>query len=182
MANSDIYKKISSELKYNGLIMDVYVDKIEFPNGEEHYREIIKKRSASAVLPIGDNGDIILVRQYRHPIGKMSLEIPAGLSEPNENPIETAKRELEEEIGFLPKKIDFICKTHGSIGFSDESIHIYIAKDLQKTKQNFDYGEVIHIEIYSLSECLNMIYLGKITDSKTIIAILHYNNILRKEL
>ena len=174
MQNFDDYKKIDSQLKYAGLIMKIYVDKVQFPNGEVHLREIVKKRSAAATLPIDEFGDILLVSQYRHPIYGMALEIPAGLIEPNESPIAAARRELEEEIGYYAQKVEFLCKTHPVMGFADEMVHIYLATDLQKTQQNFDSGELIEVHSYSLEECLQMVDDGKITDSKTIIALLKY--------
>ena len=158
---------------YSGKIIKVYKDTVELPNGNFSEREIVLHNECSAVLPI-QNEKIIFVRQYRYPIKNYSLEIPAGIMEDGESPEDCAKRELEEETGLIAKNLDLLFKLHSSIGFCNELINVFLAKDLSYGKQNFDADEFITIEKYSLSEALKMIKQHKITDAKTIAAIFAY--------
>ncbi len=172
------YEVVSSKEIYKGGIFTIKQDVITLPNGKNATRDILLHNGASAVLPIDNNGNIILVRQHRHPVNDFVLEMPAGKLELNEDPKECAIRELEEEIGYKSNDFSFMFKTYIAVGYSSEVIHIYLAKDLVKTKQNLDEDEFLDIEVYSLEKALEMINDGTILDSKTIASILFYKNYL----
>lgn len=171
------YKLVKSEMAFKGRIISVNHDTIVLPDGREAVREIVKHGGAAAILPVDSDGNIILVRQYRHSARELALEIPAGCLEKNEAPEVCAVRELEEEVGVKTGKVTYMTKFYSSIGFCDEVIHLYLAEDLVETQQNFDEDEFITLEKYSLDEALNLITTGKIIDSKTILAILFYKSI-----
>jgi len=168
------YEVIDSEITYRGKIVDVKMDTIILPNGKKARREIVLRGEAAAVLPVGESGDVYLARQYRHALGQMTLEIPAGMLEPNETPEACARRELAEETGFKTGRIAFVMKMHGAIGFSDEAIHIYAAEDLTKGDTDFDDEEFITVESYPLNDAIAMVRSGAITDGKTIAALYAY--------
>lgn len=169
------YKIVTHNEIFNGKIVRMIVDEIELPGGKIAKREVVLHHSeAAAILPVADNGDIFLVRQYRHPLGRHVLEIPAGLLDKGESPQNCALRELEEEIGYRAGKISFALAANNSIGVSNDRIHIYIAQNLVQTKQNLDADEFLTIERYSLAQCDEMIASGEIIDSKTILAIFAY--------
>jgi len=168
------YEVTDSEITYRGKIVDVIVDTIVLPNGRTARREIVLRGEAAAVLPVDSGGNVYLARQYRHSLGQMTLEIPAGMVETNESPEECARRELTEETGLMAGRIIFMMKLHGAIGFSDEAIHIYAAEDLQKGDTDFDDEEFITVETYPLNEAIELIRTGAITDGKTSAALYAY--------
>lgn len=172
------YRTISREEIFKGKILTLVKDKVLLPNNNEAEREIILHKGAAAIVPVDDEGRIIFVRQYRHPIGEELLEIPAGLLEEGEEPLESAKRELEEETGYKSSKIRFICKMISSAGFCNEIVHIYLATELKKGKQNLDEEEFISLERYTFEEAVEMIFDGRIKDSKTIAGILGAKQLL----
>ena len=163
---------LSSKEVFKGKIIDVFHDEISLPDGGSALREIVKRGCASAILPVDKDGNIILVKQYRHPVGDCVLEIPAGVLEKDEDPLICAKRELEEETSFKTDDIKFLMKMHSAIGFCDEQIYIYLAQNLEQGEFNLDDDEFIEVFTYSLRDVLKMIFDGKITDSKTISAVL----------
>ena len=180
-----IEKKISSEDVFDGVLLHVKKDIVELPNGHTAPREWIKHPGASAVVPILPDGNIILVKQFRYPVNQVTLEIPAGkLDIEGEDPVEVedpvacAERELSEETGYTAGKIWKLGKIATTVGFSNEWIHLYAAKDLHSGKQHTDEDEFINCIKVPLQEAVKMIDEGKIFDSKSIIAIL----LLAKEL
>ena len=174
-----IEKKISSEDVFDGVLLHVKKDTVELPNGHTAPREWIKHPGASAVIPILPNGDIIMVKQYRYPVGKVTLEIPAGkLDAEGEDPLVCAERELSEETGFTAGKIWKLTTIATTVGFSNEWIHLYAAQDLKPGKQHPDDDEFIKYLKIPLKEAVQMVEEGKIFDSKSIIAIL----LLAKEI
>lgn len=174
------YKVIKNATLFKGKIVKVEEDIITLPTGQETMRETVIHEGGSAILPVDNEGNILFVRQYRHAAKCKVLEIPAGMAEKGEEPIECAYRELEEEIGFKSEKITNITNIYSSVGYSSEVINIYLAENLQKGKQCLDDGEIVEIEKYSLDTAINMIFSGEIIDSKTIVALLLYKEILSK--
>lgn len=168
------YEIKSSTEKFKGHICSVKVDEITLPNGKIAKREIVVRGNAAAIVPIDNDGKIILVRQYRHAVGKEVLEIPAGMLEKDEDPKICAIRELEEETAYKASKITPVCAMHTSIGFSTEILYLYIAEELSEGTLNLDPEEFIVVEKYTLDEALNLIKNGEITDSKTIAGIFAY--------
>lgn len=174
------YNVLSSKKVYDGKILKVFKDEILMPNGNAAVRETVEKHNASAIVPIDKDGNIIFVRQYRHAAKDMILEIPAGTFEDHEDPYECALRELEEEIGYKAGGLTYVNWTYASVGMCNERIYLYIAKDLQRGTQNLDDDEFIEIERYSLEDALNMVFDGTIRDSKTVMGILAYKELVAK--
>ncbi len=168
-----IEEKVSSEDIFDGVLLHVKRDYVKLPNGNKAVREWIKHQGASAVIPVLPNGNIILVRQYRYPIGKVTLEIPAGkLDSVDEDPLICAKRELSEETGYTANKYTQIHKLATTVGFSNEWIYIYLAQDLVKGKQHTDDDEFINLVEMPLSEAVDLVNKGEIFDAKSVVAIL----------
>lgn len=170
MKNS--YEILKTEKLFEGKVINVKRDEISLPDGNTALREIVLRGDATAIVPIDSEGNVILVRQYRHASLGEVLEIPAGMLEEGEDPIECAMRELEEETSFKTDKLTHITTMYPAIGFCTEKIHIYLAKDLKQGKFNFDPDEFITVEKYPLDEAIELIYKGEIVDSKTIVGIL----------
>ncbi|MDR2938926.1 MAG: NUDIX hydrolase [Clostridiales bacterium] len=169
------YKVVAHEKVFDGQIFNVYHDEVVLEHGRPAVREYIEHGAASCVLPITDDGKLIFVRQYRHPVKERLLEIPAGMVENGEAPEAAALRELEEETGHKAKEIKFLTKMFSSAGFCTEILYIYLAKNLEITKQNLDADEFVSIEEYTLKEATDMVYSGEVKDSKTIVAVMMYN-------
>ena len=168
-----IEKKISSENIFDGVLLHVRKDEVELPNGHKSVREWIKHPGASSVIPIFPDNQIILVRQFRYPVGQVTLEVPAGkLDAEGEDPLECAKRELSEETGYTAGKIWKLTTIATTVGFSNEFIHLYAASDLISGKQHTDDDEFINIVKVPLTAALQMVESGKIIDAKSAISIL----------
>ena len=162
---------VSSVRLYEGKVINLRRDMVQLPNGREASREIVEHPGAIAVVPVLPDGRVVMVRQFRHPVGQVLLEIPAGKLAPGENPDECALRELEEETGYLAGKLDRKASIFTAPGFTDEVIHIYIASELQKTAVNPDEDEFLDIIAYEQQEIKQMIQSGTICDAKTIAGI-----------
>ena len=174
-----IEKKVSSENVFDGVLLHVKKDVVELPNGHQAPREWIKHPGASAVIPLLPDGNIILVKQFRYPVNRVTIEIPAGkLDIEGEDPIICAQRELSEETGYTAGRIWKLTTIATTVGFSNEWIHLYAAEDLKSGRQHTDADEFINYIKVPLTEAIKWIDEGKIFDSKSIIAIL----LLAKEL
>jgi ADP-ribose pyrophosphatase len=163
-----------SKKVFQGDLFSVRVDEICMPDGVICTREIVEHGDAIAVIPIDKNGNILLVKQYRRAAGKDLLEIPAGGIEPGENPLDTVKRELQEEIGYLPNKITSLGGFYASPGYNTEYLYLYQASDLVPAKlhaEDTDSIEVVPVPIKSITDYIKS---GKICDSKSIAGILYY--------
>ena len=169
-----IEEKISEENVFDGILLHVQRDTVKLPNGNETTREWVRHPGASSVLPILPNGDIVLVKQYRYPIEKVTLEVPAGKLDKNEDPLNCAMRELEEETGYVADKIKKMTTIATTVGFSNELIHLYVAEDLSAGKFNPDDDEFINVVKMPFAEALKKVENGEIYDVKTIISILLY--------
>jgi ADP-ribose pyrophosphatase len=168
-------KTIKSESLYHGRIIDLIIEDVENAPGNIRKREIVSHPGGSVVVPLLDNGDVILVRQYRYPHKKFILEVPAGKLEPNEDPLLAAKRELQEETGYTAEYYEKLTTMFTTPGFCNEVLHIYLATGLKKSihGQNLDEGEQsLTIEYFPLSKVVDMIVRSEIGDSKTIAGIL----------
>ena len=166
-------KKISSTPVYEGTIFHMSRDEVEI-KGKTYPRDVIHHDGGVGVLAIRD-GKILLVRQYRYAIQKETLEIPAGkLDAPDEPKIECAYRELEEETGFRTEKLEYLMSVNTTVAFCDEAIDIFVAHNLIPSHQHLDEDEVIEVEAWELKDLEEMIYTGKITDGKTIAALMAY--------
>lgn len=160
---------------FHGKRVHLVIDHLVTPEGKDADWELILHPGAAAVIPIMDDGTILMVRQYRNASDSYTLEIPAGtLDGPDEDPIDCAFRELEEETGYKTSHMSYLYKFYSSIGICDEVIHIYVAKNLVPSKQNLDEDEFVEVERYDLATLVQMIFDGEIVDNKTISAILTY--------
>lgn len=168
-------KTIRTEKIFSGKIIHVQVDDVELPNGKTSKREIVKHPGAVGIIPITLEGKIVMVRQFRKPLERSLLEIPAGKLEPNEKPEVTARRELEEETGYTTNQLDHIISFYTAPGFSNEIIHLYVAKDLQKTKIPLvgDEDEFVEVRELTLEEAVEAIQEKQILDAKTVYAVLY---------
>ena len=162
------------ELIYKGKIIDFYKDTIQLPDGREAIWDYIDHKGAAAVVPVDDEGNIIMVSQYRNAIKKQTLEIPAGGINKGEDPFECAARELEEETGYTVKSIEPLTSIYTAIAYCNEIIYVYFAKVGEKKEQHLDEDEYVEVKKYSLEELENMILNGTIQDTKTISSILAY--------
>lgn len=162
-------KTMKTENIYKGKILNLRIDTVELPDKKYSKREIVEHPGSVAIIPITDDGEIILVKQYRKAVENSLLEIPAGKLEINEEPKETAIRELKEETGIIAENLEYICEFYTSPGFSNEKIYLFIATGLLKGTPNLDDGEYIEITKVQLEELANMIKKGEVLDSKTII-------------
>jgi ADP-ribose pyrophosphatase len=156
---------------YRGKIVDLHVDVIRQASGRSTIREVVLHPGGVTAVPILDDGRILLIRQFRYPIGKFILELPAGKLDSGQTPIETIARELEEEIGYSARTLTHECTFYTTPGISNESIHLFLASDLVPCAQRLEEGEHITVEAYTLEECLQKISAGEIADAKTILGI-----------
>ncbi|AST06882.1 MULTISPECIES: NUDIX hydrolase [Anoxybacillus] len=172
-----LYEKTMNQQRiFSGKVIDVYVEDVLLPNGETSKREIVKHPGAVAVLAITEENKIVLVRQYRKALERVLVEIPAGKLEKGEAPLETAKRELEEETGYVCEKMEPLHSFYTSPGFADELVHIFLAKGLTKKseKQMLDDDEFVDVLEVTLEEALKMVEDKQIYDAKTIYALLYW--------
>lgn len=163
---------IGSETKFEGKIVHLRVDTVRLPDGKESKREIVQHKGAVCVVPILDDGTILLVRQFRLAAGKVLLEIPAGTREPNEEPDATAARELEEETGYRADVIRPLFSAFLAPGYSTELIHAYVATGLTPTQTHMDADENVELERVAGAEIEQRILRGEIQDAKTIATVL----------
>lgn len=173
-------ERIKRELLRHGTILNIYTDTMKLPNGKiEEWDYIEHRMGAAAVLPVCDNGKILMVRQYRNAIERMTLEIPAGSRDAADEPtILCAARELEEETGYTCENLEFLLSLKTTVAFCNEFIDVYLARNLKPGIQHLDEGESIDVESHDLSDLIAMIHQGKIQDSKTVSALLAYQNLL----
>jgi len=164
-------KKLSSKRVFKGSLLDIYVDEVELQNGTKKLREYTKHPGASAVIPILPDGKIGLIRHYRYPTNQVHIEVPAGKIDPGEDIKTTAKRELQEEIGYTPNKLTFLTKINPCIGYSNESIWLYLGEELEQVDNHIIGDESIEFYPVTFEKALELVWSGIITDVKTIISI-----------
>lgn len=163
-------ERISGEDIYGGIFLKMKRDKVALPNGEEAIREFLTHPGAVAIVAILDDGRVLMERQYRYPIAKACLEIPAGKLDPSEDHLVCAKRELEEETGYTAKKWSYIRRIHPVISYSTEFIDIYLAEGLVPGKSHLDEEEFLDVFAASIDQLLTWVEEGEITDVKTTIS------------
>lgn len=164
--------KLASETVFTGKILTVRRDKVRLPNGREATREVVAHPGAVAVVPVTAAGEVVLVRQYRYPIAQELLEVPAGKLDKGEAPDDCARRELEEETGYRAGRLEHLATFYTAPGFTDEIMHLYLARDLSQTAQNTDGDEFINIEYYKPDQLKALLAAKEIIDAKTIVGLL----------
>jgi ADP-ribose pyrophosphatase len=164
-------KLLASRTVYRGKIIKLRVDTVVLPDGRTGNREVVEYTGAVAVVPVNENRELLMVRQYRHAAGKTLLEIPAGKLEPDEDPKDCARRELLEETGFKAGKLDRLFSFFSTPGFTTEKLHLFLAADLKCSKQNLDEDEFIDVVTVPFEQALAMIWAGEICDGKSVAGI-----------
>ena len=178
MANLE-EKFVSREEIFNGVVLKVVRDVVELPNGRLATRELCLHFGAVAIIPLLDDGRILMERQYRYAHGRIFFEIPAGkLDSPDEDPLHAAVRELREETGAVAEKITYLGRIDPSPALINEQIHLYLAEGLSFGERELDEDEFLEVEAVPLSELVEMVMSGEIKDSKTQIAVLKLEKIL----
>ncbi len=168
------YKRIKRELVARGAIIDYYQDTMLIPNGNTEKWDLIDHKGAAAVVVLED-GRLLMVRQYRNALERETLEIPAGGLNGREEPAaQAAQRELEEETGYVCGHMELLNTIYTTVAFCNEKIDIYLARNLKRGRQHLDENEYLNVEVHSLEELKQMIFEGRIQDSKTICGILSY--------
>lgn len=177
---SEQIKRLNRELIHSGVILDIYKDTMELPNGKtEEWDFVSHRKGAAAVVAVRDDGKVLMVRQYRPALERETLEIPAGARDSvTEDTMVCAARELEEETGYRCDSMGFLISLKTTVAFCDEFIDIYLARNLVKTEQHLDDGEAINVEAWDIDDLCDLIYKGRIQDAKTVSALLAYKNIL----
>lgn len=147
------------------------MEDVTLPNGSRADYAMIRHPGSTGIVPLLDNGKVLMIHQYRHVIGEYILEIPSGTMEKGESPLGCAERELEEETGYRAKELVEIAAVHIMPAYSDEFIHVYLARGLMPASQRLDPDEIIQVVEYSMEDLLRLIEEGEITDGLTILAL-----------
>ena len=163
---------VSGEEVFSGAFLKVRRDVVRLPDGSEGIREYIRHPGAVLALPLFEDGAVLLERQFRYPFGRTFLELPAGKREEGEPPLETAKRELLEETGYVAREWSRIGIVHTTVAFTDEGIDLFVARGLEFRGQQLDQGEFLETLKVPFDEAVEMVRDGRITDSKTSVALL----------
>jgi ADP-ribose pyrophosphatase len=164
--------KLSGAVVYAGKFLQVHKDQVRLPDGSQGEREYIRHPGAVLIVPLFGDGRVLLERQYRYPQAREFIEVPAGKREAGEDPLETAKRELLEETGYAASGWQHLGVVHTAIAYSDEGIEMYVATGLQKRERKLDQGEFLELLEVTLEEAWAMVRDGRITDVKTVAALL----------
>ncbi|MDQ9170180.1 NUDIX hydrolase [Oxalobacteraceae bacterium R-40] len=174
-------KRIAERLAYDGEFLKVQCDTVRLPDGKETTREYIKHPGAVVIIPVLDDGSILIERQFRYPVNQVVIEFPAGKIDPGEASLDCAKRELLEETGYTASDWQFVCTIHNAIAYSDEHLDIFLARGLKEGQSKPDEGEFLETFTASIGDMLAWIKEGKITDVKTVIGTFWLERILRGE-
>jgi ADP-ribose pyrophosphatase len=172
---------ISGEVVYEGSFLKVRRDKVRLPDGSDTAREYFRHPGAVVIIPLLDDGKVLLERQYRYPNDRVFIELPAGKLGYGEDPLLCAQRELREETGYSAMDWQFICTIHNAIAYSDEHLDIFLARGLVQGEQQLDPGEFLELISVSPEELMTWVRQGQITDVKTLIGAFWLDKILRGE-
>jgi len=174
-------RRLSSRLVYDGRLLKVRSDTVRLPDGASAEREYIEHPGAVAVIAVTDAGELVMERQFRYPLGRDMFEIPAGKIDPGEDPLTTARRELQEETGYTAAEWTHVATINIAIAYSNEHIEIYLARGLQHAQAKLDDEEFLEVFTVPLATALAWVREGKITDSKTVSGLFWAEKILGGE-
>ena len=170
-------KRLKRELKFKGKIIDFYQDTMEIDGDHTVVWDYIQHKGAAAVVPVTDDGRILMVKQYRNALERNTLEIPAGCLDTEDEPgMVCARRELEEETGYRSDALEWLITLRTTVAFCNEKIEVFVAENLIPSKQNLDDDEFIDLKAYTMEELKKKIFSGEIEDGKTISALLAYDS------
>jgi ADP-ribose pyrophosphatase len=169
---------VDSRSAYSGEFLNVQSDTVRLPDASHATREYIRHPGAVVILPVFDDGTILLERQFRYPLNRVFIEFPAGKIDPGEAPLDCARRELREETGYTAQDWRFVCTIHNAIAYSDEHLEIYLARGLTAGKSALDQGEFLDVMTATEAELMQWVRDGQITDVKTVIGAFWLQKIL----
>jgi ADP-ribose pyrophosphatase len=172
-------RKISSRAAYRGRLLKVNEDEVTLPDGSTALREYVVHPGAAIILPLFDDGSVLLERQFRYPVGSHFYELPAGKLEADEPPLQTAKRELLEETGYVAAEWRELGRLHPCVGYSDEQIDFFLARKLEFKGAQPDVGEFLETLRMPLADTVDWIRRGRITDTKTILGLFWAEKLLK---
>ena len=165
---------VEAEVAWQGAFLRVRKDKARLPDGSVHGREWIVHPGAAAMLALGDDGRVLVERQYRYSMQRVYVEIPAGKIDPGETSLQTAQRELLEETGHVAREWGFLTQLHPAIGFSNEVMDVYVARGLEaRADRSLDHGELLEIDWVTVGWLVDELRAGRLPDVKTHIAVMH---------
>ncbi|MBI4854854.1 MAG: NUDIX hydrolase [Acidobacteria bacterium] len=166
------YELLKRELKYSGRIFEFSIDQVLFQSGATVELEVIHHRGGAAVVALTDDNQVVLVKQYRHPMGEYVLELPAGKIDLGHTAEQTAINELAQEAGFKAKSLKLLTTSYPAPGYSGERLYIYLAEGLEIVERHPDFDEEIEVIYLPFKKACEMIFTGEIRDAKTIIGLL----------
>jgi ADP-ribose pyrophosphatase len=174
------YELLTREIIYRGKIFDLSSDQVRYQSGATVQVDVIHHHGGAAVVALTDKCEVVLVKQYRHPVGEYLLELPAGKLEPNDSPEKAAERELEEEAGYQAEEWKLLSTAYPAPGYCGEKLFIYLAQGLKPVERRPDFDEEIEVVYLPFEEARDLVYSGEIRDAKTIIGLLATENVLRR--
>lgn len=164
-------RELRSEVVFRGSMLEVRRDHVRLPDGGEATREYIRHPGAVVIVAEKNDGSLVLERQFRYPLRRSLIELPAGKMDPGEDSLECARRELREETGYVASSWQHLGVTHPCVGYSDEGIEIFLARELAQVGHAPDEGEFLEIVYMPMVEAIAAVHDGRITDGKTIVAL-----------
>ncbi|MFC1897478.1 NUDIX hydrolase [Chloroflexota bacterium] len=173
-----VEKTLSSQLIYDGQVVKLRVDTVSIPGGRETTREIVEHSDCVAIIAIDADDNVLLVDQFRKPVEKELLEIPAGGIEPGEDPVTAVRREMQEETGYLPQRVEKLGGFYSTPGYCSEYLHLYLAVDLTPSQRYAEDTESIKLVRVPISQIPSLIATGSICDAKSIAGLLTYSSLL----
>ena len=173
--------QLTSQTVFEGRLLHVKSDRVRLLNGHETTREYILHPGASMIIAMPDEKTITLIRQYRYPLNRHFIEVPAGKIDPGEDPLDTAKRELREECGYSAAEWRHLTTLHPAIGYANERIELYLARGITQAGRQLDDDEFLEVMHVPVTEAMTWIRDGRITEAKAVMALLWAEKILRGE-